>query len=84
MQYTLSALLLLSPLFTAAHKLVPGSPVETVNTEPAGGKDSDLLTFPGDWSRNVLPIPVHSHNDYWRDVRECPPVGPAQLDGPSD
>ncbi|KAG9240320.1 hypothetical protein BJ878DRAFT_537193 [Calycina marina] len=27
-----------------------------------------FLPFPDDFTRGVLPIPCHSHNDYWRDI----------------
>lgn len=27
-----------------------------------------LVHYPTDFSRDILPIPCHSHNDYWRDV----------------
>ena len=29
---------------------------------------ANLAHWPTDFSRDVLPIPCHSHNDYWRDV----------------
>ncbi|KAK2756448.1 hypothetical protein FQN54_005341 [Arachnomyces sp. PD_36] len=29
---------------------------------------SDAYGYPTDLTRGILPIPVHSHNDYWRDV----------------
>ncbi|KAF2269308.1 hypothetical protein CC78DRAFT_277062 [Lojkania enalia] len=29
---------------------------------------SDLYKYPTDLTRGIVPIPVHSHNDYWRDV----------------
>ncbi|KAL4789977.1 hypothetical protein BDV19DRAFT_373151 [Aspergillus venezuelensis] len=29
---------------------------------------SDEYRYPTDFTRGILPIPVHSHNDYWRDV----------------
>lgn len=49
-------------------KLVLGKTVKDSATELLGGPNSSLLRHPADWSRDVLPIPVHSHNDYWRDV----------------
>jgi hypothetical protein len=33
---------------------------------PDGGKG--LVDYPTDATRDVLPIPCHSHNDYWRRV----------------
>lgn len=27
-----------------------------------------LVQYPGDVTRDVLPVPVHSHNDYWRRI----------------
>ncbi|KAK5953483.1 hypothetical protein OHC33_005427 [Knufia fluminis] len=29
---------------------------------------SDLYTYPTDLTRGIIPKPIHSHNDYWRDV----------------
>ncbi|KAL4868545.1 hypothetical protein BDV12DRAFT_102503 [Aspergillus spectabilis] len=29
---------------------------------------SSEYSYPTDFTRGILPIPVHSHNDYWRDV----------------
>ena len=29
---------------------------------------SQIITWPKDLSRDVIPVPVHSHNDYWRTV----------------
>ncbi|KAL2824055.1 hypothetical protein BDW59DRAFT_148107 [Aspergillus cavernicola] len=29
---------------------------------------SSAYSYPTDFTRGILPIPVHSHNDYWRDV----------------
>ncbi|PGH12969.1 hypothetical protein AJ79_03942 [Helicocarpus griseus UAMH5409] len=29
---------------------------------------SDLYGYPTDLTRGIIPIPVHSHNDYWRDL----------------
>ncbi|KAF1991162.1 hypothetical protein K402DRAFT_443930 [Aulographum hederae CBS 113979] len=29
---------------------------------------SDLYTYPTDFTRGIIPKPLHSHNDYWRDV----------------
>lgn len=57
-----------SASLVAASQLVPGAPSKVNATQPLGGPDSALLQHPADWSRDVLPIPVHSHNDYWRDV----------------
>jgi len=28
--------------------------------------------YPTDITRNIVPKPLHSHNDYWRDVCPCP------------
>jgi hypothetical protein len=30
--------------------------------------DAELFGIPDDWTRDVLPVPCHSHNDYWRAV----------------
>ncbi|KAL2023860.1 hypothetical protein VTK56DRAFT_637 [Thermocarpiscus australiensis] len=35
--------------------------------KPGTGTES-LAWYPTDFLRDVLPIPCHSHNDYWRDV----------------
>ncbi|KAK2733697.1 hypothetical protein FQN57_001977 [Myotisia sp. PD_48] len=29
---------------------------------------SGLYQYPTDLTRDIIPVPVHSHNDYWRDV----------------
>lgn len=29
---------------------------------------SDKYTYPTDFTRDIVPKPFHSHNDYWRDV----------------
>lgn len=34
----------------------------------AGHVGSDLAEYPTDATRDVLPIPCHSHNDYWRRI----------------
>lgn len=31
-------------------------------------QNSDLYTYPTDLTRGIVPKPIHSHNDYWRDV----------------
>jgi hypothetical protein len=30
--------------------------------------NSTLLRYPTDFTQNIVPKPIHSHNDYWRDV----------------
>ncbi|KAL4805957.1 histone acetylation protein-domain-containing protein [Aspergillus unguis] len=62
-------------LLTAASALFLALP-----TAAAGALDSELQSvlknthrgseyrYPTDFTRGILPIPVHSHNDYWRDV----------------
>ncbi|KAJ6519918.1 hypothetical protein C8R45DRAFT_809166 [Mycena sanguinolenta] len=30
--------------------------------------NSSLLSYPTDFTRNIVPKAIHSHNDYWRDV----------------
>lgn len=30
--------------------------------------NSDLYHYPTDWTRGIIPKPIHSHNDYWRDL----------------
>ncbi|KAL8953692.1 MAG: hypothetical protein Q9222_000476 [Ikaeria aurantiellina] len=34
----------------------------------AGHIGQGLASWPTDFSRGILPVPVHSHNDYWRKV----------------
>lgn len=29
---------------------------------------SNAYTYPTDLTRGIIPVPVHSHNDYWRDI----------------
>ncbi|KAK5278230.1 hypothetical protein LTR40_009410, partial [Exophiala xenobiotica] len=30
--------------------------------------NSDAYTYPTDFTRGIIPKPIHSHNDYWRDI----------------
>jgi len=30
--------------------------------------NSDAYTYPTDLTRGIIPKPIHSHNDYWRDI----------------
>jgi len=67
---------LLSSLLTAffaneaviASRLVPSQAKREPAVDPYGGASATILQHPADWSRDVYPIPVHSHNDYWRDA----------------
>ncbi|KZF20408.1 alkaline phosphatase [Xylona heveae TC161] len=34
----------------------------------ANTHQSNLYTYPTDLTRGIVPKPIHSHNDYWRDV----------------
>ncbi|CEH18403.1 ALTERED INHERITANCE OF MITOCHONDRIA PROTEIN 6 [Ceraceosorus bombacis] len=51
-----------------ALKLNPTKPIESDTTSFFGGRDASILQHPADWSRDIQPIGVHSHNDYWRDT----------------
>ncbi|KAF8528093.1 hypothetical protein BU17DRAFT_39063 [Hysterangium stoloniferum] len=55
------ALLLVTPIVHST----PG-----VNTEIATleHQNSALLQYPTSFTQNIVPKPIHSHNDYWRDV----------------
>ncbi|PWO00275.1 hypothetical protein FA09DRAFT_327739 [Tilletiopsis washingtonensis] len=59
---------LLAAVQVAALRLVPAAPAELATPQPLGGIDAALLRHAADWSRDVQPLPVHSHNDYWRGV----------------
>ncbi|KAL5533892.1 hypothetical protein ACEPAG_352 [Sanghuangporus baumii] len=30
--------------------------------------NSSLLQYPSDFTQNIVPKPIHSHNDYWREI----------------
>ncbi|KAL7776062.1 hypothetical protein CFE70_006475 [Pyrenophora teres f. teres 0-1] len=59
--FSLSALMALA----SAAPYGPQTPLKNIleNTDK-----SDKYTYPTDFTRNILPKPFHSHNDYWRDV----------------
>jgi hypothetical protein len=65
-----SALLLLVNLGLTAITLFWTSDLDTVlqNWGKPGTGTEDLSWYPTDFTRDVLPIPCHSHNDYWRRV----------------
>ncbi|RAH77633.1 hypothetical protein BO86DRAFT_450848 [Aspergillus japonicus CBS 114.51] len=61
-------------LLAAASAFLLGSPTEAAD---AGTELQSVLKnthmsneygYPTDFTRGVMPIPVHSHNDYWRDI----------------
>ncbi|PYI18544.1 hypothetical protein BO99DRAFT_403407 [Aspergillus violaceofuscus CBS 115571] len=61
-------------LLAAASAFLLGSPTEAAG---AGTELQSVLKnthmsneygYPTDFTRGVMPIPVHSHNDYWRDI----------------
>ncbi|EDU44026.1 hypothetical protein PtrSN002B_006657 [Pyrenophora tritici-repentis] len=59
--FPLSALMALA----SAAPYGPQTPLKNIleNTDK-----SEKYTYPTDFTRNILPKPFHSHNDYWRDV----------------
>lgn len=64
----LTVLLSLSPAISA-WRLEPADAQRLDATDAVfGGAGASVLEHPADWSRDIYPIPVHSHNDYWRDV----------------
>lgn len=59
---------LLASEATTASRLQPANAKREGAVQPYGGPTASILQHPADWSRDVYPIPVHSHNDYWRDA----------------
>ncbi|TID22782.1 Phosphoribosylformylglycinamidine synthase [Venturia nashicola] len=41
---------------------------DTLQNILANTHGSNLYTYPTDLTRGIVPKPIHSHNDYWRDV----------------
>ncbi|GAD91841.1 hypothetical protein ANI_1_422064 [Paecilomyces variotii No. 5] len=63
---TSSVLSATSAALLASAQLVAGtSNLQNVLKNTHG---SDEYRYPTDFTRGIMPIPVHSHNDYWRDV----------------
>ncbi|KAL2004196.1 hypothetical protein VTN02DRAFT_5845 [Thermoascus thermophilus] len=53
----------------ASSKLVTGSSLSpSLQNILKNTHGSDEYHYPTDFTRGIMPIPVHSHNDYWRDV----------------
>ncbi|KAL8718508.1 MAG: hypothetical protein Q9225_004357, partial [Loekoesia sp. 1 TL-2023] len=55
----------------ARHPTRPSSGVEVIVSRwglPSPPMQQALTTWPTDFSRDIHPIPCHSHNDYWRRV----------------
>ncbi|KAL8897361.1 MAG: hypothetical protein Q9207_007257, partial [Kuettlingeria erythrocarpa] len=53
------------------HSLGPKNGVELINSRwglPTPSVQRSLTVWPTDFSRDIKPIPCHSHNDYWRKV----------------
>ncbi|MCO5613845.1 hypothetical protein L7F22_068123 [Adiantum nelumboides] len=66
---TITAITLSQLVFVDAFRLQPNNAKRLNATDAVfGGAKATILQHPADWSRNIFPIPVHSHNDYWRDV----------------
>ncbi|KAI9374469.1 hypothetical protein BJX61DRAFT_294016 [Aspergillus egyptiacus] len=67
MVFPRSLLIAASTLFLAfPTEAVPGSP--ELQSILKNTHKSPAYSYPTDFTRGILPIPVHSHNDYWRDV----------------
>lgn len=52
------------------HVIVPRFPTRASDTFPPPWWPSDpkdIATYPTSFTRDVLPLPCHSHNDYWRE-----------------
>lgn len=47
---------------------VPHDISATLQNILANTHGSNLYTYPTDLTRGIVPKPLHSHNDYWRDV----------------
>ncbi|UZJ51775.1 hypothetical protein CBS101457_001095 [Exobasidium rhododendri] len=63
----LAAIAVANEVVTAS-RLTPAQARREAAVDPYGGASATILQHPADWSRDVYPIPVHSHNDYWRDA----------------
>ncbi|KAL6239445.1 hypothetical protein BDW75DRAFT_119337 [Aspergillus navahoensis] len=67
-------MVLFRALLTAASALFLAFPTEALNEASElqsilkNTHRSSEYKYPTDFTRGILPIPVHSHNDYWRDV----------------
>jgi len=53
---------------TALASAAPYGPQTPLKNILENTDKSDKYTYPTDFTRNILPKPFHSHNDYWRDV----------------
>ncbi|KAL2366420.1 hypothetical protein RJZ56_000679 [Blastomyces dermatitidis] len=50
-------------------RLVDAAPISPILQNILKNTDqSPLYEYPTDLTRGIIPIPVHSHNDYWRDL----------------
>lgn len=67
---TILAILLTLNLVLTFATLIWSSDVDTVlfNWGRPGSGTESLAWYPTDFTRDILPIPCHSHNDYWRRV----------------
>jgi hypothetical protein len=63
-----AATFIAAPHHALASRLTPAIAQREPAVEPYGGANASILQHPADWSRDVYPIGVHSHNDYWRDA----------------
>ncbi|KAL8832455.1 MAG: hypothetical protein Q9170_004866 [Blastenia crenularia] len=53
------------------HHTKPFNGVQMITSRwglPSPSRQKALISWPTDFSRDITPIPVHSHNDYWRRV----------------
>lgn len=67
---SITLLSLLTSLVNAAPAPLPTQPsISTVLQNILDNTDNnDAYTYPTDITRGIIPKPIHSHNDYWRDL----------------
>ncbi|KAK2744767.1 hypothetical protein FQN55_006523 [Onygenales sp. PD_40] len=63
-----SAALALGFGFARLAAAAPGSGSSALQNILKNTDRSDLYGYPTDLTRGIIPIPAHSHNDYWRDL----------------
>lgn len=65
---TLITLLILTVLLFAARSVYDGGDSASSSSDPDAIFTEAMSWYPTDFLRDVVPIPCHSHNDYWRTV----------------
>ncbi|KAI9843403.1 MAG: hypothetical protein M1837_006429 [Sclerophora amabilis] len=58
----------LLPLLAATAQAAQSNVPSTLGNILANTHQSPLYSYPTDLTRGIVPVKIHSHNDYWRDV----------------